>query len=132
MVLIVRFGFVFYFNDMQMSNETAKNKCKNFLSFLLELSAKQNQTVARNVKGLIQGLIDGKVNEENFADRLQKEVNSQPQPCLVGFLKVKLLKPFLSKLPNPMNCEFFTLLFYATRIFIPQFSIVAAYLTFWR
>lgn len=77
-------------NDVaaQMSNETAKTKCKNFLSFLLELSAKQNQTVARNVKNLIQGLIDGKVNEENFADRLQKEVNSQPQPCLVGFLKV--------------------------------------------
>ncbi len=71
-----------------MTAETAKVKCKNFLSFLLELSAKQNQQVSRNVKALIQGLVDGKVNEENFSDRLQKEVNSQPQPCLVGFLKV--------------------------------------------
>jgi transcription initiation factor TFIID subunit 4 len=73
-----------------MTADTAKNKCKNFLSFLLELSAKQNQTVARNVKGLIQGLVDGKVNAEDFSDRLQREVNSQPQPCLVGFLKVDL------------------------------------------
>ena len=71
-----------------MTAETAKMKCKNFLSFLLELSAKQNVTVARNVKSLIQGLVDGKVNAEDFSDRLQKEVNSQPQPCLVGFLKV--------------------------------------------
>ncbi|XP_035703143.1 protein lingerer isoform X1 [Folsomia candida] len=73
-----------------MTAETAKVKCKNFLSFLLELSAKQNQQVSRNVKALIQGLVDGKVNEENFSDRLQKEVNSQPQPCLVGFLKKSL------------------------------------------
>lgn len=73
-----------------MTPDTAKQKCKNFLSFLLELSAKQNQTVARNVRGLIQGLVDGKVNAEDFSDRLQKEVNSQPQPCLVGFLKVRL------------------------------------------
>ncbi|CAG7706731.1 unnamed protein product [Allacma fusca] len=74
----------------QMTAETAKMKCKNFLSFLLELSAKQNATVARNVKTLIQGLVDGKVNAEDFSDRLQKEVNSQPQPCLVGFLKKSL------------------------------------------
>jgi hypothetical protein len=72
-----------------MTAETAKLKCKNFLSFLLELSAKQNAQVARNVKNLIQGLVDGKVNEVDFSDRLQKEVNSQPQPCLVGFLKVR-------------------------------------------
>lgn len=75
------------FNE-QMTPDTAKTKCKNFLSFLLELSAKQSQTVAKNVKALIQGLVDGKVNAEDFSDRLQKEVNSQPQPCLVGFLKV--------------------------------------------
>ncbi|XP_021954845.1 transcription initiation factor TFIID subunit 4 isoform X3 [Folsomia candida] len=77
-------------NNSTMTAETAKVKCKNFLSFLLELSAKQNQQVSRNVKALIQGLVDGKVNEENFSDRLQKEVNSQPQPCLVGFLKKSL------------------------------------------
>lgn len=87
-----------------MTAETAKMKCKNFLSFLLELSAKQNATVARNVKALIQGLVDGKVNAEDFSERLQKEVNSQPQPCLVGFLKVSFV---IETLPELDRCMVF-------------------------
>lgn len=41
----------------QMSPTTAKKKCKNFLSTLLRLASDQPDTVATNVKSLIQGLI---------------------------------------------------------------------------
>ena len=40
-----------------------------------------------------QGLIDGRVEPEVFTTKLQKELNSSPQPCLVPFLKKSL--PYL-------------------------------------
>ena len=77
----------------QMTPDTAKMKCKNFLATLLRLAGEQPPEVAENVRNLIQGLIDGKVEPEIFTTRLQKELNSSPQPCLVPFLKKSL--PFL-------------------------------------
>lgn len=41
----------------QMSPNTAKKKCKNFLSTLIRLASDQPEQVATNVKNLIQGLI---------------------------------------------------------------------------
>ena len=40
-----------------------------------------------------KGLIDGRVEPEVFTTKLQKELNSSPQPCLVPFLKKSL--PYL-------------------------------------
>ena len=77
----------------QMTPDTAKMKCKNFLATLLRLAGEQPPEVADNVRHLIQGLIDGKVEPEIFTTRLQKELNSSPQPCLVPFLKKSL--PYL-------------------------------------
>ena len=77
----------------QMTPDTAKMKCKNFLATLLRLAGEQPQDVANNVRTLIQGLIDGQVEPEIFTTRLQKELNSSPQPCLVPFLKKSL--PYL-------------------------------------
>lgn len=77
----------------QMSPNTAKKKCKNFLSTLIRLATDQPEQVATNVKNLIQGLIDGAIQPEDFTNQLQKELNSSPQPCLVPFLKKSL--PYL-------------------------------------
>merc|ERR1719483_1636600 len=74
----------------QMTPDTAKIKCKNFLATLLRLASDQPESVARNVRALIQGLIDGRVEPEVFTTKLQKELNSSPQPCLVPFLKKSL------------------------------------------
>jgi transcription initiation factor TFIID subunit 4 len=77
----------------QMSPNTAKKKCKNFLSTLIRLASDQPEQVATNVKNLIQGLIDGNIQPEDFTVQLQRELNSSPQPCLVPFLKKSL--PYL-------------------------------------
>lgn len=45
------------------------------------------------LKSFVQGLIDGRVEPEIFTTKLQKELNSSPQPCLVPFLKKSL--PYL-------------------------------------
>lgn len=74
----------------QMTPETAKLKCKNFLATLLRLAGEQPANVATNVRNLIQGLIDGRVDPETFTTKLQRELNSSPQPCLVPFLKKSL------------------------------------------
>jgi len=79
----------------QMTPDTAKLKCKNFLATLLRLASEQPREVATNVRGLIQGLVDGRVEPENFTTRLQQELNSSPQPCLVPFLRRSL--PFLQQ-----------------------------------
>ena len=76
-----------------MTPDTAKIKCKNFLATLLRLASDQPESVARNVRTLIQGLIEGRVEPEVFTTRLQRELNSSPQPCLVPFLKKSL--PYL-------------------------------------
>lgn len=44
----------------------------------------------RNVRTLIQELIDVKVEPEEFCVRLEKLLNASPQPCLIGFLRKSL------------------------------------------
>uniref|UniRef100_UPI00398E7131 transcription initiation factor TFIID subunit 4-like isoform X2 n=1 Tax=Pristiophorus japonicus TaxID=55135 RepID=UPI00398E7131 len=76
------------------SQETMENvkKCKNFLSTLIKLasSGKQSTETAANVKELVQNLLDGKIEAEDFTSRLYRELNSSPQPYLVPFLKRSL------------------------------------------
>ncbi|XP_043566588.1 transcription initiation factor TFIID subunit 4 isoform X1 [Chiloscyllium plagiosum] len=76
------------------SAETMENvkKCKNFLSTLIKLasSGKQSTETAANVKELVQNLLDGKIEAEDFTSRLYRELNSSPQPYLVPFLKRSL------------------------------------------
>lgn len=77
-----------------VSQETMENvkKCKNFLSTLIKLacSGKQSTETAGNVKDLVQRLLDGKIEPEDFTSRLYRELNSSPQPYLVPFLKRSL------------------------------------------
>jgi len=68
--------------------DTTKEKCRKFLANLLELSSREPKSVERNVRTLIQELIDTKVEPEEFCDRLERLLNASPQPCLIGFLKV--------------------------------------------
>ena len=97
-------------SQSQMSPNTAKRKCKNFLSTLIRLATDQPEHVAQNVRKLIQGLIvslsgcfmrtcsnvltnvlqDGNIIPEDFTNQLQRELNSSPQPCLIPFLKKSL------------------------------------------
>ncbi|XP_029324506.1 transcription initiation factor TFIID subunit 4 [Mus caroli] len=74
------------------ATETMENvkKCKSFLSTLIKLasSGKQSTETAANVKDLVQNLLDGKIEAEDFTSRLYRELNSSPQPYLVPFLKV--------------------------------------------
>uniref|UniRef100_A0A8C7EW42 TATA-box binding protein associated factor 4 n=1 Tax=Neovison vison TaxID=452646 RepID=A0A8C7EW42_NEOVI len=76
------------------ATETMENvkKCKNFLSTLIKLasSGKQSTETAANVKELVQSLLDGKIEAEDFTSRLYRELNSSPQPYLVPFLKRSL------------------------------------------
>ena len=81
------FGLLLY---LQMNPDTAKVKCKNFLSTLLRLANDQPDSVASNVRMLIQDLVDAKVEPEEFTTKLQRELNSSPQPCLIPFLKVRI------------------------------------------
>lgn len=55
---------------------------------MLELSSREPKPVEQNVQELIQELIDGNVEAEEFCDRLERLLNAQPQPCLIAFLKV--------------------------------------------
>ncbi|XP_066591989.1 transcription initiation factor TFIID subunit 4-like isoform X2 [Prorops nasuta] len=70
--------------------DNTKEKCRKFLANLLELSSREPKAVERNVRTLIQELIDVKVEPEEFCDRLEKLLNASPQPCLIGFLKKSL------------------------------------------
>ncbi|XP_057636743.1 transcription initiation factor TFIID subunit 4 [Chionomys nivalis] len=76
------------------ATETMENvkKCKSFLSTLIKLasSGKQSTETAANVKELVQNLLDGKIEAEDFTSRLYRELNSSPQPYLVPFLKRSL------------------------------------------
>ncbi|XP_048403166.2 transcription initiation factor TFIID subunit 4-like isoform X2 [Stegostoma tigrinum] len=67
-------------------------KCKNFLATLIKLASHSGQSAdtSRNVKSLVQDLLDYKIEPEEFTDRLQSELNSSPQPYLVPFLKKSL------------------------------------------
>ncbi|XP_039590378.1 transcription initiation factor TFIID subunit 4 isoform X1 [Polypterus senegalus] len=76
------------------ATETLENvkKCKNFLSTLIKLasSGKQSSETAANVKDLVQNLLEGKIEAEDFTSRLYQELHSSPQPYLVPFLKRSL------------------------------------------
>lgn len=74
--------------------DTTKEKCRKFLANLLELSSREPKAVERNVRTLIQELIDAKVEPEDFCDRLEKLLNASPQPCLIGFLKASIFLDF--------------------------------------
>ncbi|XP_034255837.1 transcription initiation factor TFIID subunit 4 isoform X2 [Thrips palmi] len=70
--------------------DTTKEKCRKFLANLLELSSREPKSVERNVRSLIQELVDCKVEPEEFCERLERLLNASPQPCLIGFLKKSL------------------------------------------
>lgn len=72
------------------TDNNTKEKCRKFLANLLELSSREPRQVERNVRTLIQELIDCKVEPETFCERLEKLLNASPQPCLIGFLKKSL------------------------------------------
>jgi len=70
-------------------NDNAKEKCRKFLTNLIDLSKREPAQVEMNVKTLIQELVDGGVGPEDFCKKLENLLNAAPQPCLVGFLKVR-------------------------------------------
>ncbi|XP_033223536.1 transcription initiation factor TFIID subunit 4 isoform X2 [Belonocnema kinseyi] len=74
----------------RQTTDNTKEKCRKFLANLLELSSREPRQVERNVRTLIQELIDTKVEPEEFCDRLERLLNASPQPCLIGFLKKSL------------------------------------------
>jgi transcription initiation factor TFIID subunit 4 len=84
--------------------DTTKEKCRKFLANLLELSSREPKSVERNVRTLIQELIDTKVEPEEFCDRLERLLNASPQPCLIGFLKVHELLQLPSVFIIMKNC----------------------------
>ncbi|KAI5097976.1 transcription initiation factor TFIID subunit 4 isoform X1, partial [Silurus meridionalis] len=67
-------------------------KCKNFLATLIKLASHNSPLpeTSRNVKALVQDLLDAKIEPEEFTSRLQTELKSSPQPYLVPFLKKSL------------------------------------------
>ncbi|KAG1964557.1 transcription initiation factor TFIID subunit 4 [Pimephales promelas] len=74
--------------------ETLENvkKCKNFLVTLMKLasSGTRSADMAQNVRALVKGLLDGKLEAEEFTEKLYMELKSSPQPYLVPFLKRSL------------------------------------------
>ncbi|XP_038069700.1 transcription initiation factor TFIID subunit 4-like [Patiria miniata] len=86
-----------------MSQSAMENvkKCRNFLTTLIKLASNGNQPAetVKNVKELVQNLIDGKTEPEEFTSKLQKELKSSPQPYLIPFLKksLPLLRQTLQK-----------------------------------
>uniref|UniRef100_A0A1A9WIY5 TAFH domain-containing protein n=2 Tax=Glossina TaxID=7393 RepID=A0A1A9WIY5_9MUSC len=67
-----------------------KEKCRKFLANLIDLSTREPKPVEKNVRSLIQELVNANVEPEDFCDRLEKLLNASPQPCLIGFLKKSL------------------------------------------
>nr|XP_061812405.1 transcription initiation factor TFIID subunit 4-like [Nerophis lumbriciformis] len=77
-----------------VSQEMQENvkKCKNFLSTLIKLASNNapSPDTSKNVKALVQDLLDAKIEPEEFTSRLQAELKSSPQPYLIPFLKKSL------------------------------------------
>lgn len=67
-----------------------KEKCRKFLANLIDLATREPKPVEKNVRNLIQELVNANVEPEEFCDRLERLLNASPQPCLIGFLKVSL------------------------------------------
>ncbi|XP_055529323.1 transcription initiation factor TFIID subunit 4 isoform X4 [Wyeomyia smithii] len=72
------------------SLDNTKEKCRKFLTNLIELSKREPKPVEKNVRTLIQELVDANVEPEQFCERLERLLNASPQPCLIGFLKKSL------------------------------------------
>ncbi|XP_065147984.1 transcription initiation factor TFIID subunit 4 isoform X2 [Paramisgurnus dabryanus] len=77
-----------------LSQEMQENvkKCKNFLATLIKLASHNSPSpeTSKNVKALVQDLLDAKIEPEEFTNRLQTELKSSPQPYLIPFLKKSL------------------------------------------
>ncbi|XP_056137905.1 transcription initiation factor TFIID subunit 4-like [Lampris incognitus] len=77
-----------------VSQEMQENvkKCKNFLATLIKLASHNSPSpeTSKNVKALVQDLLDAKIEPEEFTTRLQTELKSSPQPYLIPFLKKSL------------------------------------------
>ncbi|XP_052565728.1 uncharacterized protein LOC120419975 isoform X3 [Culex pipiens pallens] len=67
--------------------DNTKEKCRKFLTNLIELAKRHPKLVEKNVLMLIQELVDANVEPETFCERLVRLLNVSPKPCLVGFLK---------------------------------------------
>lgn len=76
--------------QQRQSLDNAKEKCRKFLTNLIELSKREPKPVEKNVRTLIQELVDANVEPEEFCERLERLLNASPQPCLIGFLKVEI------------------------------------------
>ncbi|XP_016402243.1 transcription initiation factor TFIID subunit 4-like [Sinocyclocheilus rhinocerous] len=90
-----------------VSQEMQENvkKCKNFLATLIKLASHNSPSpeTSRNVKALVQDLLDAKIDPEEFTSRLQSELKSSPQPYLVPFLKKSLPALRLSLLSSQQS-----------------------------
>ncbi|XP_042600464.1 transcription initiation factor TFIID subunit 4-like isoform X3 [Cyprinus carpio] len=90
-----------------VSQEMQENvkKCKNFLATLIKLASHNSPSpeTSRNVKSLVQDLLDAKIDPEEFTSRLQSELKSSPQPYLVPFLKKSLPALRLSLLSSQQS-----------------------------
>ncbi|XP_019896158.1 transcription initiation factor TFIID subunit 4 isoform X3 [Esox lucius] len=89
---------------IQEMQENVK-KCKNFLATLIKLASHNSPSpdTSRNVKALVQDLLDAKIEPEEFTTRLQAELKSSPQPYLIPFLKKSLPALRLSLLNNQQS-----------------------------
>lgn len=77
-----------------------KEKCRKFLANLIELSTREPKPVEKNVRTLIQELVNANVEPEEFCDRLERLLNASPQPCLIGFLKVRSIYSSVTLISN--------------------------------
>ncbi|KAM9435725.1 transcription initiation factor TFIID subunit 4 isoform 1-T1 [Clarias gariepinus] len=80
--------------QVMVTPETLENvkKCKNFLITLMKLasSGTRSPDMAQNVRALVKDLLDGRLEAEEFTEKLYMELKSSPQPYLVPFLKRSL------------------------------------------
>ncbi|KAL1396861.1 hypothetical protein pipiens_010202, partial [Culex pipiens pipiens] len=64
--------------------DNTKEKCRKFLTNLIELAKRHPKLVEKNVLMLIQELVDANVEPETFCERLVRLLNVSPKPCLQG------------------------------------------------
>jgi len=76
---------------LSKEDQTNVSKCRNFLTTLIKLAAKDGQhDTQKGVKCLVQKLVDDKVTPQVFTQKLQELLQSNPQPYLVPFLTKSL------------------------------------------
>ncbi|XP_046691868.1 LOW QUALITY PROTEIN: transcription initiation factor TFIID subunit 4 [Silurus meridionalis] len=108
--------------QVPVTAETLENvkKCKNFLITLMKLasSGTRSPDMAQNVRALVKDLLDGRLEAEEFTEKLYIELKSSPQPYLVPFLKrslpaVRQLTPnsqlFIQQCEQPKSSTSFTI-----------------------